>query len=149
MSIYVIKNLFIIISFAIVLFLSASLFYIKKSDYLNVEAIVEQSKCVPVKNSKLYFCTLDVTYLIDGNKISNQLVINSNIIYKQSDNITLECDSNNYLNVSVKTKYKEIALCSCLFALIFLLYSIVIFNDIKQEIMDKVNNISSYISIFT
>ena len=149
MSIDIIQNLFIALSFAIMLFLSSSLFYTVRSNYASVDGTIEQSTCILFSNSKLYSCDLTVNYFVNGNKITNRLVINSEKMYKQGDSISIEYDVNNYLNISVKTEYKQIALSSSVCGIILLITSIIIYDKIEKSIMQKINNILSYVSFFS
>ena len=149
MSLDIIKNLFITISFTIILFISASSFYMVRSNYSDVDGTVEQSDCVSITNSKLYSCNLTVSYLVNKNKITNQIVINSEKKYKEGDIVSMEYDTNNYLNVSFKTEYKQTALVSSVCGLIFLIMSIIIYDGIRQNIIQKINNILNYMSFLT
>ena len=144
----IIKNLFITICFTIILFLSSSSFYMAKSNYLNIDGVIEQSKCALIANSKLYFCDLTVSYLLEGTKITNRLITNCEKIYKQGDTITIDYDRNNYLNISYKTDYKQTAFISSACGLIFLIISIYIYNKYTTNIIHKINNILGYISFF-
>jgi len=149
MSLDIIKNLFITTCFTIILFISASSFYITRSNCLSVDASIEQLNCVPIANSNAYACELTLGYIVNGNKIRNHLVINSDKIYKQGDIVEIEYDTNNYLNVSLKTEYKQIALISCVSATVLLITSIIIYDGIRQNIIQKINNILSYISFLS
>ena len=149
MSLDIIKNLFITISFAIILFMSASSFYMVRSNYSDVDGTIEQSNCIFTANSKLYSCDLTINYLVNGNKITNRIVINSEKKYKEGDIVSMEYDVNNYLNISFKTEYKQTALVSSVCGLIFLVTSIIIYDGIRQNIIQKINNILSYMSFLT
>lgn len=149
MSLDIIKNLFITISFAIILFMSTSSFYMVRSNYSDVDGTIEHSNCVSTANSKLYSCYLTINYLVNGNKITNRIVINSEKKYKEGDIVSMEYDVNNYLNISFKTEYKRTALVSSVCGLIFLVTSIIIYDGIRQNVIHKINNILSYMSFLT
>jgi len=144
MSLDIIKNLFITFSFAIILFVSASSIYLVRSNYYKTVGLIEESTCTPIPNSNLYSCDLTISYIIKGNYITNQLVINSNIKYKVGDPIHIEYDTNNYLNISLQTEYKQIALISTVSGLIFIITTIILYNEIKKDI----NELLSYIPTF-
>ena len=144
MSFDIIKNLFITLSFTIILFISSSSFYLAKSNYYRTNGIIEESKCTLIPNSNLYACDLTISYLVKGNKIINQLIINSNNPYKPGTNINIEYDVNNYLNISLQSEYKQIALLSSISGIIFMMTTIIIYNEIKNDI----NELLSYIPSF-
>ena len=144
MFINIIKNLFITLCFSIILFISASSFYLARGNYYRTNGLIEESNCTPIPNSNLYFCDLTISYLVKGNKITNQLIINSNNLYKIGTNINIEYDVNNYLNISLCSDYKQIALLSSVSGLIFMIITIIIYNEIKKDI----NELLSYIPGF-
>lgn len=149
MSFDIIRNLFITLCFVIIFFMSASSLYIQRSNYSNTIATIENVSCVLIPNTNLYSCDLTINYAINNNKVSNQLIINSEQPYKKGDNVNIDYDINNYLNVSIKTEYKRIALISCVSAVVFLIVFISLYNQIRHEIIQKINNILSYTSFLS
>jgi hypothetical protein len=87
--------------------------------------------------------------VVQGNSITNKLIINSDRVYKPIDVIDIEYDTNNYLNISLKTEYKQIALISTVCGLIFLITSMIMYNEMKQGIINKIDNILSYVSFLS
>ena len=144
MTLDIIKNLFFTFCFTIILFISASSIYLVRSNYYKTSGVIEESTCTLIPNSNLYACDLTISYLIKGNYITNQLVINSNIKYKVGDSIHIEYDINNYLNISLQSEYKQIALISTVSGLIFMIITIILYNEIKKDI----NELLSYIPSF-
>lgn len=144
MSLDIIKNLFITFCFTIILFVSASSIYLVKSNYYKTIGLIEESTCTSISNSNLYSCDLRISYIIKGNQITNQLVINSNIKYKVGDTINIEYDINNYLNISLQSEYKQIALISTVSGLIFMMITIILYNEIKKDIAELLSYIPSF-----
>lgn len=144
MSFDIIKNLFITLSFTIILFISGSSFYLVRSDYYRTNGFIEESTCTLIPNSNLYSCVLTISYFVKGNKITNRLIINSNNPYKPGTYINIEYDINNYLNISLQSEYKEIALLSGISGIIFMIITLYIHYKIKKDI----NEILSYIPNF-
>jgi hypothetical protein len=144
MSFDIIKNLFITLSITIILFISASSFYLVRSNYHRTIGFIEESNCTPIPTSNSYSCILIISYLVKGNNITNRLIINSNNPYKPKTNINIEYDENNYLNISLQSEYKQIALLSGISGIIFMITTIIIYNEIKKDI----NELLSYIPNF-
>jgi hypothetical protein len=153
MTIDIIKNFFIFICFTVILFLSSSSFYLSRSNYVETNGIIEESKCTDISStqSKIYFCELTISYFVNEHKskVTTKLAINSNKIYNVGDNIKIEYDNFNYLNITIKTEYKSAALLSCILALLFLIYTAVIYQEIKDSIIKKINWLLNYVSFFT
>lgn len=146
MSIEIIKKLFITLCFTIIFFIFGFSLYMVKNNYSSVDGIVEQTNCTYNSDSKIYICDLTINYLIDGNKIVNRLVINSEKKYEIGDTIGIDYDKNNYLNISFKTEYKKFSIIFCLVGLIFLISYIYIYKEIRQDIFTKIDTIMNYIS---
>ncbi len=146
MSIEIIKKLFITLSFTIIFFIFAFSLYTVKSNYSSVDAIIEQSKCEQISNTTTYACDLTINYIIDGNKIVNRLLVNLPKKYNTGDTITIDYDTKNYLNISLKTEYKEFSFILSLSALIFLIIFTSTYKEIKLDIFEKIDKILEYIS---
>jgi hypothetical protein len=144
MSFDIIKNLFIALSFTIILFISGSSFYLARSNYYRTIGFIEESICTPITNSNLYSCVLTISYLVKGNKITNSIIINSNNPYKSGTDINIEYDVNNYLNISLQSEYKQIALLSTISGIIFMIITLYIYNEIKKDIDELLSYIPNF-----
>lgn len=144
MALDIIKNLFITLCFSIILFASSSSIYLVRSNYHKTIGLIEQASCVFMPDSNLYACDLTISYMIDGTSIKNQLIINSTKSYKKADSIAMEYDLNNYLNISIQSEYKQIALLTSISGLVFLMTTIIIYNEIKKDIGELLSFIPTF-----
>jgi hypothetical protein len=139
-----VKNLFITLCFSIILFASGSSIYLVKSNYYKTTGLVEESKCIHIPKTNLYSCDLTISYSVAEDLVTNQLVINSDKPYKVGDKIDIEYDSGNYLNISTGTEYKQSGLLLSVSGLIFLIITIIIYNEIKKDISELLNFIPNF-----
>ena len=144
MALDIIKKLFFTLCFSIILFASSSSIYLARSNYYITNGLIEEAKCNLIPNSNLYACDLTISYIVEGNSVTNQLIINSTKPYKKADNIGIEYDLNNYLNISLQTEYKRLALLTGLSGFIFLLTAIIFYNEIKKDISELLSYIPSF-----
>lgn len=148
MSFENITKLLLTLCFGIILISSSFIFYLPKSNCSFIVAQIEKSECEFIPTERIYLCNLTINYMIDDILIRNELLIKSNIIYKDNDLIEIEYDNNNLLNISKKTNYKKISLLSGISGVILLLMFIYFYYEIKNNIIDEINKISSFIKKF-
>ena len=132
----------------IILISSSFIFYLPKSNYKTIIAQIEKADCEFIAKKRIYVCNLNINYAIDDILIRNEILIKSNVIYKDNDLIEIEYDENNYLNISQKTNYKIISLLSSISGLILLVMFLFFYDEIKNNIFDEINKISSFIPTF-
>ena len=134
MSLHIIKKLFITLSFTIIFLIFASSLYTYGNNYSSVDAIIYKSFYIPTKNKKMYTCYLFLEYSINGNKITNQIIVNSPKPYQIGDTLDIDYNTKNFLNISLKSQYREISLFLSISALIFLVIFIILFREVTQDI---------------
>ena len=148
MSFEIITKLLLTLCFGIILILSSFIFYLPKSNYKTIIAQIEKAECEFIVTEKIYLCNLTINYTIDDILITNEILIKSDVIYKDNDLIEIEYDKNNLLNISEKTHYKKISLLSGISGLILLLMFLFFYDEIKNNIFDDINKILSFIPKF-
>jgi hypothetical protein len=141
-----IKILFLTLSLSVIFLLFASIFYINDSSYSKIQAIIEKSNCIFENKTKSYFCNLSITYSINENKISNNLIFNSKKSYSQGDKINIQYNKYNYLNIIYDTNYNFLPIISCICGILFVLLFIFTYSNIKFDILNKITNITDYFS---
>jgi len=148
MSFEIITKLLLTLCFGIILISSSFIFYLPKSNYKTITAQIEKAECEFIPKKRIYVCNLNINYAIDDILIRNEILIKSDVIYKDNDLIEIEYDQNNYLNISQKTNYKIISLLSSISGLILLLMFLFFYDEIKNNIFDEINKISRFIPTF-
>lgn len=148
MSFEIIKNLLLTLCLGIIFLSSSIVLYLPKSSYIPVIAVTEQADCYKISDKEMYICTLKINYSIHDIIITNQLVVNSNKIYKEGDLIEIEYDENNFLNISLKTNYKIISYFSSISGLLLLLLFAYFYNETKNVIENKIENVLNFIPKF-
>lgn len=145
MSFDFIKNLFLTLCFSIIFFMSSSSMFLIKSNYKTITATIEKADCKLINNTNVYFCDLNINYKIDNNLITNQLMTKSYKKYEDNDVIMIDYDTNNYLNISMETDYKQLSLISFLSGITFLITFFMIYTQIKKDINEEFNFIKSFL----
>lgn len=148
MSFEIITKLLLTLCFGIILISSSFTFYLPKSNYKTIIAQIEKAECEFIPKERIYLCNLTINYSIDDILITNEILIKSDVIYKDNDLIEIEYDKNNLLNISEKTNYKKISLLSSISGLILLLMFLFFYDEIKNNIINDINIISSFIPKF-
>ena len=133
-------------SFSVILFISSSSLYLVRSNYNKTNALIQKSNCSYSPKSNEYICDLVISYEIDDDKIINQIIIKSSKRYKAGDIIEIEYDANNFFNVSHETFYKDYAILSSLSGIVLLLLAFHYVKEIKENTIDKINNLLSFIT---
>lgn len=148
MSFEIITKLLLTLCFGIILISSSFIFYLPKSNYKTIIAQIKKAECEFIPRERIYLCNLIINYTIDDILITNEILVKSEVIYKDNDLIEIEYDENNLLNISEKTNYKKISLLSSISGLILLLMFIFFYYEIKNNIFDEITKILSFIPKF-
>jgi hypothetical protein len=144
MSLNNVKYLLLSISFSVILFVISSSLYLVRSNYNKTYAIIQKSNCYYSNKSNEYICDLTVVYQIDNDLIVNEIIIKSVKPYKIGEIIEIDYDVNNYYNISYETYYKKYALLTSLSGILLLFSAFYLFNEIKENTLDKINNLFDF-----
>lgn len=145
MSFEILINILLTLCFGVIFLSSSIIFYLPKSNYTSTIAKIDKVECYKIPNCELYSCNLTINYSVHGIIITNQLIAKSNKIYKEGDLIKIEYDENNFLNISLKTNYKMISYFLSISGLLLLLMFTYFYNETKNIIEKKIDNIINFI----
>lgn len=135
---YNINFLFLLLCFSVILFISTSTLYLANCNYNEINATIEKSVCNYDKTTNDYICDLTINYTIKNDKITNQIIINSPISYKECDVVKIEYNTNNFLDIRINTFYKNYSLILCLSAIVLLIFSVYVIHKIKENTLDSI-----------
>jgi hypothetical protein len=122
--------------------------YSVKINYESCNAVVKKAVCLPVLNTNKFYCVLELNYTIDGNNITNQLIMNSDKKYIPNDIIVIDYDLNNYLIINEHSNYKHIASNLMSSGCILLIISFVIYHTVLNNINTQIDKVLYYLPSF-